>query len=97
MAGRLLLILPLGPHDGPDGRGREDNEEKIHVHGLDSTSALQTLSNLQLRGLLLQKPGTIWIAAHPARSKRPAMRFDDLENITAVMRQRASRPRPPGF
>src|SRR5271156_32894 len=24
-AGRLLLILPLGPHDGPDGRGREDN------------------------------------------------------------------------
>src|ERR1700686_2266097 len=25
MAGRLLLILPLGPHDGPDGRGREDN------------------------------------------------------------------------
>ena len=64
MAGRLLLILPLGPHDGPDGRGREDNEEKIHVHGLHnvstSTSRRFTTARSTPRGSLrsgLQRAG----------------------------------------
>ena len=66
MAGRLLLILPLGPHDGPDGRGREDNrgENPCPRSTVRQHFKPSAISNYEAYSARL---GTIWIAARRAR------------------------------
>ena len=94
MAGRLLLILPRGPHDGPDGRGREDNEEKI-MSTVYTTSALQNFSDLQLQALLRQARYDLDCSLAGSSERRDAL--VNLDVIGRVLAQRRARPRPPGF
>jgi hypothetical protein len=90
----LLLILPLGPHDGPDGRGREDTEEKI-MSTVYTTSALQTRSDLELHALLRKARYDLDCSAPGSEERRDAL--VNLEAIGRVLAQRRARPRPPGF
>ena len=94
MAGRLLLILHRGPHDGPDGRGREDNEEKI-MSTVYTTSALQNRSDLELQALLRQARYDLDCSLAGSSDRRDAL--VNLEVIGRVIAQRRARPRPPGF
>ena len=67
MAGRLLLILPLGPHDGPDGRGREDNRGENPCPRSTLCQHFYTSAIFNC-GACVTGLGTIWIAARRARS-----------------------------
>ena len=60
-----------------------------------STSALQALSNLQLRGLLCKARYDLNCSAPGSFERRDAL--INLEIICRVIAQRRARPRPPGF
>ena len=95
MAGRLLLILPLGPHDGPDGRGREDNrgENPCPRSTLCQHFYTSAISNC---GACSTGLGTIWIAARTGSIERRDALLN-LEIIHRVLAVRRAQPRPPGF
>ena len=80
--------------NGPDGRGREDNEEKTMSTVLTMT-ALQTRSDLELQTLARKAQYDLACSAPGSEERRDAL--ETLDNITRVQRQRALRPRPPGF
>jgi hypothetical protein len=58
-------------------------------------SALQTLSDLQLRGLLQRARYDLDCSITGSYERRDAL--INLENIRRVLAQRSARPRPPGF
>ena len=58
-------------------------------------SSLQNRSDLELQNLLRKARYELDCTAAGSVERRDALAT--LENITAVMRQRAMRPRPPGF
>ena len=60
-----------------------------------STSALQALSNLQLRGLLCKARYDLDCSTPGSIERRAAL--INLEIICRVLAQRRARPRPPGF
>ena len=60
-----------------------------------STSALQALSNFQLRGLLCKARYDLNCSAPGSFERRDAL--INLEIICRVIAQRRARPRPPGF
>jgi len=57
-------------------------------------AALQSRSDLELQNLLRKARYDLECTATGSIERRDALA--SLENITAVMRQRAMRPRPPG-
>ncbi|HEX4041131.1 MAG TPA: hypothetical protein VHY10_05475, partial [Xanthobacteraceae bacterium] len=85
---------PSGPHDGPDGRGREDNEEKI-MSTVYTMSALQNRSDLELYALLRQARYDLDCSLAGSSDRRDAL--VNLDVIGRVIAQRRARPRPPGF
>ncbi len=58
-------------------------------------STLQNRSDLELQNLLRKARYDLECTAAGSAERRDALAT--LDNITAVMRQRAMRPRPPGF
>jgi hypothetical protein len=58
-------------------------------------AALQSRSDLELQNLLRKARYELECSTTGSSERRDALA--SLENITAVMRQRAMRPRPPGF
>jgi hypothetical protein len=58
-------------------------------------SALQTLSDLQLRGLLQRARYDLDCSIAGSCERRDTLL--NLENIRRVLAQRCARPRPPGF
>ena len=58
-------------------------------------SALQTLSDLQLRGLLQRARYDLDCSITGSYERRDAL--INLENICRELAQRRARPRPPGF
>ena len=60
-----------------------------------STSALQSLSNLQLRGLLCKARYDLDCSTPGSFERRDAL--INLENIRRVLAHRLMCPRPPGF
>jgi hypothetical protein len=60
-----------------------------------TTSALQTFSDLQLRGLLQRARYDLDCSVTGSYERRDALL--NLENICRVLAQRRARPRPPGF
>lgn len=90
----LLLIVTSDRMNGPDGRGREDKEEKIMSTVL-TMATLQTRSDLELQTLTRKAQYDLECSAPGSAGRRDALAT--LENISRVMAQRAFRPRPPGF
>ena len=80
--------------NGPDGRGREDEEEKTMSTVL-TIATLQTRSDLELQTLTRKAQYDLACSAPGSEERRDALAT--LDNINCVMRQRALRPRPPGF
>ena len=80
--------------NGPDGRGREDEEEKTMSTVL-TIATLQTRSDLELQTLTRKAQYDLACSAPGSEERRDALAT--LDNINRVMRQRALRPRPPGF
>ena len=80
--------------NGPDGRGREDKEEKIMSTVL-TMATLQTRSDLELQTLTRKAQYDLECSAPGSAERRDALAT--LENISRVMAQRTFRPRPPGF
>lgn len=58
-------------------------------------AALQSRSDCELQNLLRKARYDLECTATGSAERRDALAT--LENITAVMRQRSMRPRPPGF
>jgi hypothetical protein len=58
-------------------------------------TTLQTRSDLELQNLLRKARYDLECTATGSAERRDALAT--LDNITSVMRQRALRPRPPGF
>ena len=58
-------------------------------------SALQSRSDLELQTLLRKAQYELACSLTGSEERRDALSM--IDNITAVMRQRALRPRPPGF
>ena len=69
-------------------------EEKIHVHGLHYCQHFNTLSDLQLRGLLCKARYDLDCSTRARIERRDAL--INLENIRRVLAHRRMRPRPPG-
>jgi hypothetical protein len=90
----LLLIVTSDRMNGPDGRGREDKEEKIMSTVL-TISTLQTRSDLELRTLFRKAQYDLECSAPGSEDRRDALAT--LENLNRVMAQRTLCPRPPGF
>jgi len=80
--------------NGPDGRGREDKEEKIMSTVL-TMATLQTRSDLELQTLARKALNDVQCSAPGSAERRDALAT--LENIDRVRAQRALRPKPPGF
>src|SRR5690348_7201449 len=92
--GRLLLIVTSGPHAAPMvGAARTTKENPMST--VLTIAALQSRSDLELQTLLRKARYDLECTATGSAERRDALAT--LENITAVMRQRAMRPRPPGF
>jgi len=92
--GRLLLIVTSGPHAAPMvGAARTTKENSMST--VLTISTLQNRSDLELQNLLRKARYDLECTATGSTERRDALAT--LDNITAVMRQRAMRPRPPGF
>jgi hypothetical protein len=94
MRGRLLLIVTSGPHAAPMvGAARTTKENSMST--VLTISTLQSRSDLELQNLLRKARYDLECTATGSAERRDALAT--LENITLVMRQRAMRPRGPGF